>query len=93
MRNPEAILAIEARFRDLSADIRRQIKVRLAEKDMNQTDLAQVLGISRAAVSSLLTREGRNLRLKTLIWILYALDADVEVRVIPRMSEVPLNGD
>lgn len=71
---------------ELLLDITEQIHARLNQLQLRPVDLAQQLGISRAAVSQLLN--GRpNMTIRKLVGIANALDQRVHVTLRPRTSE------
>ena len=64
----------------IAEDIRRSIEQALREANMTRTELAQRIGISRAAVTHWLT-PGYNLTVKSIARIFHAIDPCMRVKI------------
>lgn len=68
--------------RGVTAAINRRMK----QRDMNRTELARAMGVSPGRVSQILSGDG-NLTLGTLAAVCVALDAQLEVKLVPSSSD------
>lgn len=76
----------EFKLERLSLDITETIIEQMNRKHITRKELAERLGVSKAAVSSLLN-QGSNITIKRLVAISQALESDVSVVITPRLAD------
>ncbi len=76
----------EFKLERLSLDITETIIEQMNRKQVTRKELAERLGVSKAAVSSLLN-QGSNITIKRLVAISEALESDVSVGITPRKTD------
>lgn len=61
---------------------KRLVKIKLAEKELNISQLASMIGCSQSNLSQILS--GDNMRESSMLQIADALDCDLEIRLVDR---------
>jgi predicted XRE-type DNA-binding protein len=78
--NPEEML--------LKAELVRQISLAIKEKELNQYQAAELLGIDQPKISSLVRGQFRGYSIERLFKYLNVLGKDLEIVVKPKSQEV-----
>lgn len=83
----ESIDNDEWEFHKYAFDIADQIYELMEKADINKTELAEKLGSSKAFVSKVL-RGDANMTMRTLIKIVFALDGEVNTKIVSSHQQV-----